>query len=151
MLIVFLPTFRCLATMPLAISFLLLFPLVVRSHVHVSGIPLLDGGFYQRLFEPVDPNFCNAQDQQIPISCLQDNPQGTPYCSSFLNIPIATVWVFPRTTHKTNDVNCQRCTTATIQPVAGTTTITLIVTAPAIVRRSDTLNYVCTNAPSCST
>jgi hypothetical protein len=70
------------------------FSFVAYGHVHISGVPLFTGkafGPYRRLFVPIDPNFCSAQEQQGPVSCLQGSPEGTPYCSSFLNIPTATV------------------------------------------------------------
>lgn len=73
------------------IILLFVFSLTALGHVHVSGIPVVGLGFAQRLFDPIDPNFCNAQAQQGPVSCLQANLQGTPYCSSFLSIPTATV------------------------------------------------------------
>lgn len=73
------------------LTFLFALPLAAQGHVHVSGVPVSGFGFAQRLFEPIDQNFCNAQAQQSPISCVQANLQGTPYCSSFLNIPTATV------------------------------------------------------------
>lgn len=74
-------------------ALLFIFPLTVLGHVHVNGVTIAvaaEGG-YRRLFDPVDPNFCNAQAQQGPISCLKNDPQGTPYCSSFISIPTATV------------------------------------------------------------
>lgn len=70
-------------------ALLLIFPIAVLGHVHVSGVPVAPGEAYRRLFDPVDPNFCNAQPS--PISCLKNNPQGTPYCSSYISIPTATV------------------------------------------------------------
>jgi hypothetical protein len=70
------------------------FSLVAHGHVHISGVPVATWDLtrrYGHLFVPIDPNFCNAQEQQTPVSCLRGSPQGTPYCSSFLNIPTATV------------------------------------------------------------
>jgi hypothetical protein len=69
-------------------------PLVAYGHVHILGVPVVTWDLtrrYGQLFVPIDPNFCNAQEQQTLVLCLRGSPQGTPYCSSFLNILTATV------------------------------------------------------------
>jgi hypothetical protein len=78
------------------VLFLFAYSFRAQGHVHISGVPVLTGAPapllpYRRLFVPIDPNFCNAGDQQQPVLCLQGNSQGTPYCSSLLSIPTATM------------------------------------------------------------
>jgi hypothetical protein len=72
-------------------TLLVVFPLAVLGHVHISGVPVSPKDAYRRLFVPIDQNFCNAAAQQSPISCLKNDPLGTSYCSSFIAIPTATV------------------------------------------------------------